>query len=120
MITAAVRPRGPYSLRDTTRAGSDATRAVVDGVLIAALASGGVGRAWQQTDGTVQLRASHEAGIDELRFVLALDDDHGEFLRRFSRDPLIGEATRRHQRSHDRPLDRPGAPRLDQLSADRP
>ncbi|MET0562481.1 MAG: hypothetical protein ABW114_03470 [Gaiellaceae bacterium] len=95
MITAAVRPRGPYSLRDTTRAGSDATRAVVDGVLIAALASGGVGRAWQQADGTVQLRAPHEAGIDELRFVLALDDDHGEFLRRFSRDPLIGEATRR-------------------------
>jgi 3-methyladenine DNA glycosylase/8-oxoguanine DNA glycosylase len=64
-------------------------------VLIAALASGGVGRAWQQADGTVQLRAPHEAGIDELRFVLALDDDHGEFLRRFSRDPLIGEATRR-------------------------
>lgn len=95
MITAAVRPRGPYSLRDTTRAGSDATRAVVDGVLIAALASGGVGRAWQQADGTVQLRAPHEAGIEELRFVLALDDDHGEFLRRFSHDPLIGEATRR-------------------------
>ncbi|HZJ69536.1 MAG TPA: hypothetical protein VFF36_01275 [Planctomycetota bacterium] len=95
MITAAVRPRGPYSLRDTTRAGSDATRAVVDGVLIAALANSGLGRAWQQADGTVQLRAPHEAGIDELRFVLALDDDHGEFLRRFSRDPLIGEATRR-------------------------
>jgi len=95
VITAAVRPRGPYSLRDTTRAGSDATRAVVDGVLIAALASGGVGRAWQQADGTVQLRAPHEAGIEELRFVLALDDDHGEFLRRFSRDPLLGEATRR-------------------------
>jgi 3-methyladenine DNA glycosylase/8-oxoguanine DNA glycosylase len=95
VITAAVRPRGPYSLRDTTRAGSDATRAVVDGVLIAALANSGLGRAWQQADGTVQLRAPHEAGIDELRFVLALDDDHGEFLRRFSRDPLIGEATRR-------------------------
>jgi 3-methyladenine DNA glycosylase/8-oxoguanine DNA glycosylase len=75
--------------------GSDATRTVIDGVLVAALASGGAGRAWQQADGTVQLRAPHEAGIDELRFVLALDDDHGEFLRRFSRDPLIGQATRR-------------------------
>jgi len=95
VITATVRPRGPYSLRDTTRAGSDAPRGVIDGVLVAALASGGAGRAWQQADGTVQLRAPHEAGIDELRFVLALDDDHGEFLRRFSRDPLIGEATRR-------------------------
>ena len=95
MIAAAVRPRGPYSLRDTIRAGSDATRTNVDGVLVTALASGGAGRAWQQTDGIVQLRAPHDGGIDELRFVLALDDDHGEFLRRFARDPLIGEATRR-------------------------
>jgi 3-methyladenine DNA glycosylase/8-oxoguanine DNA glycosylase len=95
VIAAAVRPRGPYSLRDTIRAGSDATRTNVDGVLVAALASGGAGRAWQETDGVVQLRAPHDAGIDELRFVLALDDDHGEFLRRFARDPLVGEATRR-------------------------
>jgi 3-methyladenine DNA glycosylase/8-oxoguanine DNA glycosylase len=68
---------------------------VIDGVLVAALASGGAGRAWQQADGVVQLRSPHEAGIDELRFVLALDDDHSEFLQRFARDPLIGEATRR-------------------------
>lgn len=95
MIAAAVRPRGPYSLRETVRAGSDATRTNVDGVLVAALASGGAGRAWQQADGVVQLRAPHDAGIDELRFVLALDHDHREFLRRFARDPLVGEATRR-------------------------
>lgn len=95
MISAAVRPRGPYSLRATLRHGSDATRTNVDGVLVAALASGGAGRAWQQADGVVQLRAPHEAGIDELRFVLAVDDDHSEFLARFARDPLIGEATRR-------------------------
>jgi 3-methyladenine DNA glycosylase/8-oxoguanine DNA glycosylase len=67
---------------------------LIDGVLVAALASGGAGRAWQQVNGTVQLRAPSEAGIDELRFVLALDDDHSEFLRRFARDPLIGAATR--------------------------
>jgi len=95
VISAAVRPRGPYSLRATLRHGSDATRTNVDGVLVAALASGGAGRAWQEADGLVQLRAPHEAGIDELRFVLALDDDHSEFLKRFARDPLIGEATRR-------------------------
>jgi DNA-3-methyladenine glycosylase II len=95
VIAAAVRPRGPYSLRETVRAGSDATRTNVDGVLVAALASGGAGRAWQQADGVVQLRAPHDAGIDELRFVLALDHDHREFLRRFARDPLVGEATRR-------------------------
>ena len=95
MISAAVRPSGPYSLRATLRHGSDATRTNVDGVLVAALAGGGAGRAWQQADGVVQLRAPHEAGIDELRFVLALDDDHSDFLRRFARDPLIGTATRR-------------------------
>jgi 3-methyladenine DNA glycosylase/8-oxoguanine DNA glycosylase len=95
VISAAVRPRGPYSLRATTRSGSDATRSVIDGVVVAALASGGAGRAWQQANGTVQLRAPSEHGIDELRFVLALDDDHSEFLRRFARDPLIGSATRR-------------------------
>lgn len=95
MIAAAVRPRGPYSLRETVRRGSDATRVVVDGVLIAALASGGAGRAWQQPDGRVHLRAPSDAGIDELRFVLALDDDHSDFLRRFAHDPLLGPATRR-------------------------
>jgi 3-methyladenine DNA glycosylase/8-oxoguanine DNA glycosylase len=95
VISAAVRPRGPYSLRATTRHAGDATRTVIDGVLVAALASGGAGRAWQYANGTVQLRAPSEAGIDELRFVLALDDDHSEFLRRFARDPLIGAATRR-------------------------
>jgi DNA-3-methyladenine glycosylase II len=95
VISAAVRPRGPYSLRASTRHGSDATRSVVDGVVVAALASGGAGRAWQQESGTVQLRAQSDAGIDELRFMLALDDDHSEFLRRFAHDPLIGKATRR-------------------------
>lgn len=95
MISAAVRPRGPFSLRLSLRHAGDATRSAVDGVLVAALASGGAGRAWQQADGTVQLRAPSDAGIDELRFVLALEDDHSEFLSRFARDPLIGEATRR-------------------------
>ena len=94
MISAAVRPRGPYSLRASTRHAGDATRVLVDGVLIAALAGGGAGRAWQQPNGTVQLRAPSDAGIDKLRFMLALDADHTEFLRRFARDPLIGPATR--------------------------
>jgi 3-methyladenine DNA glycosylase/8-oxoguanine DNA glycosylase len=97
LIAAAVRPRGPYSLRATLRHGSDATRSVIDGVLVAALACGGGGRAWQQPDGVVQLRAPSDAGIDELRFVLALDDDHTEFVKRFARDPLIGEAIRRER-----------------------
>ena len=94
MISTAVRPRGPFSLRLSARLAADATRLVVDGVVVAALASGGAARAWQQPDGTIQLRAPSDAGVDELRFVLALDDDHSEFLQRFRRDPLLGPATR--------------------------
>jgi 3-methyladenine DNA glycosylase/8-oxoguanine DNA glycosylase len=94
VISAAVRPRGPFSLRLSAKLAGDATRSVIDGVVVAALACGGAGRAWQQPDGTVQLRAPSEAGIDELRFVLALDDDHSEFLERFARDPLLGESVK--------------------------
>ena len=92
MISAAVRPRGPFSLRLSARHAGNATRTRADGPLVAALAAGGVGRAWQQPDGTVQLRAPDEAGVAELRFVLALDDDHSEFLERFRDDPLLGPA----------------------------
>jgi 3-methyladenine DNA glycosylase/8-oxoguanine DNA glycosylase len=94
VISTALRPRGPFSLRLSGRLSSDATRSFRSGVMVAALAAGGLGRAWQQPDGTVQLRAESEAGIDELRFVLALDDDHSPFLERFAHDPLLGAATR--------------------------
>jgi 3-methyladenine DNA glycosylase/8-oxoguanine DNA glycosylase len=95
VISAAVRPRGPFSLRLSGRLSADATRSFTEGVMTAALAAGGVGRAWQQPDGVVQLRAENDRGIDELRFVLALEDDHSPFLERFSADPLLGAATRR-------------------------
>jgi 3-methyladenine DNA glycosylase/8-oxoguanine DNA glycosylase len=92
VISAAVRPRGPFSLRLSARLVGDATRTRADGPLLAALACGGLGRAWQQPDGTVQLRAPDEPGLDELRFVLALENDHSEFLSRFRRDALLGRA----------------------------
>jgi 3-methyladenine DNA glycosylase/8-oxoguanine DNA glycosylase len=92
VISAAVRPRGPFSLRLSARLVGDATRTKADGPLTAALASGGVGQAWQQPDGIVQLRAPDERGIQELRFALALDADHSEFLERFRADPLLGAA----------------------------
>jgi AraC family transcriptional regulator of adaptative response / DNA-3-methyladenine glycosylase II len=92
VIAAAVRPRGPFSLRVSARLAGDATRTRANGPLVAALAAGGLGHAWQQSDGTVQLRAPDERGLDELRFVLALDADHSEFLTRFRRDPLLGRA----------------------------
>src|SRR3954470_5168077 len=98
MLTATLRPRGPYSLRLSTRHGSDATRRVLEGVYLATIAVGGgleQVRAWQQPGGSISLQATSEAGVEHVRFVLGLEDDHSEFLRRFADDPMIGEATRR-------------------------
>jgi 3-methyladenine DNA glycosylase/8-oxoguanine DNA glycosylase len=92
VLSAAVRPRGPFSLRLSGRLAGDATRTLSGGPFVAALAAGGTGRAWQQPDGVVQLRAPDEAGLEELRFVLALEDDHSEFLDRFHDDPLLRRA----------------------------
>lgn len=92
MISAAVRPRGPFSLRLSARIAGNATRTRAGGPLVAALAAGGLGKAWQQSDGTVELRAPDERGLAELRFVLALDDDHSEFLARFRDDALLRRA----------------------------
>jgi AraC family transcriptional regulator of adaptative response / DNA-3-methyladenine glycosylase II len=50
-------------------------------------------RAWQRPDGTVNVVAATSEGVDRVRFVLALDDDHSEFLRRFRKDRLLREAT---------------------------
>jgi 3-methyladenine DNA glycosylase/8-oxoguanine DNA glycosylase len=51
--------------------------------------------AYQLVDGRVVMRAQSEEGFERLRFVLALEADHTEFLRLFGNDPMIGEATRR-------------------------
>lgn len=48
----------------------------------------------QRADGTVVLAGETHKGLETLRWVLALDDDHAEFLRRFCDDPLLGRATR--------------------------
>jgi 3-methyladenine DNA glycosylase/8-oxoguanine DNA glycosylase len=49
-------------------------------------------RAWQTPDGVVAIRAESEAGAERLRWMLALDDDHSEFLRRFENDAFLGRA----------------------------
>ena len=98
VIAATLRPRGPYSLRLSARLGSDATRVVSDGTYRAPIAvDERLERvdAWQRVDGSIRVRADTEAGVEHVRFALGLEDDHSEFLRRFARDPLIGEATRR-------------------------
>ena len=95
-----VRPAGPFSLAHSTRHASDATRYLRDGTLTTTLWVGDrveVGSARQTVDGRVVLRAESEEGIERLRFVVPVDADHSEFLRRFARDPLIGEATLRFQ-----------------------
>jgi 3-methyladenine DNA glycosylase/8-oxoguanine DNA glycosylase len=93
-----VRPAGPYSLVLCTRHSTDATRSVRDGVLgTTVLVDGGraeLARAFQRHDGSVVLHAQSEDGIERLRFVLGVDADHSEFLRRFRDDPLIGRTTR--------------------------
>ena len=95
-----VRPAGPFSLAQSLKHASDATRLHRDGTLTTTLRVGDrveVGSARQLVDGRVVLRAESEQGFDKLRFVVPVDDDHTEFLRLFARDPLIGEATRAFQ-----------------------
>lgn len=84
MIEASLTPRGPYSLKLTAR--SEAWEAVLPG--------GARACASQYPDGTVLVRASSEQALELARFMLALDDDTGEFHRRFAHDPLLGPTVR--------------------------
>ena len=97
-VRAELSPRGPYSLRVSGRLGSDATRVVANGTYRATVRiDGRLERvhAAQRPDGTVVVAADSEAGVDHVRWVLGLDDDHSEFLHRFADDPLLGETLRR-------------------------
>ena len=93
MLEVEHRPRGPYSLALTARLAYDATRVFREGVLTCVLGDEIV-HAWQLQSGALRIRASSEAGIEQMSFVLALDDDHTEFLRRFAHDPLLGATIR--------------------------
>jgi 3-methyladenine DNA glycosylase/8-oxoguanine DNA glycosylase len=93
VVEIAVRPRGPYSLALSTRLAGDATRRVREG-LMTARCGGGVARAFQSQDGTVTIRSESATAVEKLRWMLALDDDHSEFLRRFADDPLLRRATK--------------------------
>ncbi|HEY3921969.1 MAG TPA: hypothetical protein VGL76_07625, partial [Gaiellaceae bacterium] len=98
MIAADLRPRGPYSLRTSARHGSDATRVVAEGIYRATIRVEDRlerVRAWQRPDGMICVRAESEAGVEHVRFVLGLEDDHSEFLIRFASDPLLGQTISR-------------------------
>jgi 3-methyladenine DNA glycosylase/8-oxoguanine DNA glycosylase len=93
MAEIVVRPRGPYSLALSARLAGDATRRVREG-LVVARCCGAVARAWQSRDGTVTIRSESAEAAEKLRWILALDDDHSQFLRRVADDPLLGRASK--------------------------
>jgi 3-methyladenine DNA glycosylase/8-oxoguanine DNA glycosylase len=96
-LLTEIQPRGPYSLALTARLAGDATRRFRDGIFEAVVRTEhGLERtaAVQRPDGSLVLAAETEQGLDALRWQLAVDDDHSEFLRRFADDPLLGRATR--------------------------
>jgi 3-methyladenine DNA glycosylase/8-oxoguanine DNA glycosylase len=93
MAEIAVRPQGPYSLTLSARLASDATRQVRDGV-VTARCCGAVARAWQSRDGIVTIRSESLDAAEKLRWTLALDDEHSEFLRLVADDPLLGRAAK--------------------------
>jgi 3-methyladenine DNA glycosylase/8-oxoguanine DNA glycosylase len=97
VIEAIIRPRGPYSLALSARTMGDATRRFREGILVATLEVEGQlerAQAWQVRDGRLVLRTDSEDGLERLRFVLALEDDHSEFLLRFRDDPLLRQTLR--------------------------
>jgi 3-methyladenine DNA glycosylase/8-oxoguanine DNA glycosylase len=99
-LEATIVPNPPYSLALSARVKSDATRFLRDGVLTMVFEVEGVpalALVRQRPDASLAVRLESrepERALAKLRFVLAADDDHAAFLRRFARDPLIGTATR--------------------------
>ncbi|HEY2072333.1 MAG TPA: hypothetical protein VGG88_02025 [Gaiellaceae bacterium] len=96
-LELAVTPRGPYSLALSARFSSDATRTFRDGVFTQALAldeTVELARAWQSPSGTVTIRSESAAAAERVRWLLALDDDHSDFLVRVRDDRLLGRASR--------------------------
>ncbi len=98
MIEASLRARGPYSLRLSIRLGSDATRIAANGRLRAVYEIDGrleIAEVGQRADGALLVRAPSEEVVERVRFALGIEDDHSDFLARFSRDPFLGPTVRR-------------------------
>jgi len=99
-LETTVVPKAPYSLALSARMKSDTTRVFRDGVLTMAFEAAGapaLAQVRQRPDGSLVVRLDApdtDAALDKMRFILAADDDHSPFLRRFARDPLVGRATR--------------------------
>jgi 3-methyladenine DNA glycosylase/8-oxoguanine DNA glycosylase len=94
VVRAELRPIGPYSLRLSGRMASDACRVVSEGTFRSAVRVEGrleAVQAAQRPDGMIVVLAESDAGVEHVRFVLGLDDDHSEFLETYANDPLLGE-----------------------------
>ena len=130
-LEVEVRPPSPYRL--PTYGGEDGVMRIRNGVasrLLHVEESPVLVRAWQPAADRVLVRAEPvdpasivspgsaprdqprpagdtelELAVERMRFALAVDDDLGEFYRRFRRDPLLGPLLRR--RPHLRPRRRP-------------
>jgi DNA-3-methyladenine glycosylase II len=85
VVEAIVSPRGRYALELGHFSGR---------TWHAALPGGEQASAQQSVDGRVLIRATSPAALEHARFMLAVDDDHGEFVRRFRTDPLLGRTLR--------------------------
>src|ERR1700693_1958384 len=82
------------------RHAGDATRVVMNGPRRGTPAvDGRLERvhAVQRADGTIVVAADSDGGVEHVRFLLGLDDDHSEFLSRFAHDPLLAETIRRRR-----------------------
>jgi 3-methyladenine DNA glycosylase/8-oxoguanine DNA glycosylase len=99
-LETTIVPRPPYSLVLSARMKSDATRFLRDGVLTIAFQAEdepALARVRQSADGTLAISVDSRrprAALGKLRFMLAADDDHSEFLERFACDRLLGHAVR--------------------------
>jgi 3-methyladenine DNA glycosylase/8-oxoguanine DNA glycosylase len=92
MVEDLVRPRGPFSLRQSGRLVNDQTRKFDGRVLVGLFeVDGRLERAacWQETSGGVAFRALSEDGLDRIKAMLPLEADHSEFLERFKDDRLL-------------------------------
>jgi 3-methyladenine DNA glycosylase/8-oxoguanine DNA glycosylase len=92
VVEATLRPRGPFSLRDSAVWASDATRRFDGRVLVALFAvEDGLARAcaWQTSDGRIEFRSHSEEALEQLVAMLPLEADHSEFLERFADDPIL-------------------------------
>lgn len=99
-VDVTLTPVQPYSLARSAW-GSNPTRRMRDGLLeIVFEADGSPVHAvvWQTRDGSLRARLTPEAteaAVTVLRFVLAADDDHREFLRVAAADPLLRDVVAR-------------------------